>query len=757
MIGLQVSLLVFSLVAPIGAIAADPDPSEPPPSEEPSASQPPEPSTPAAPQPTATPDPEPSAEPAPDPTAEPAPPSPEPSPTPTPAATSPLIVTFAAGVSAADQAAAIDAAGATSTDTIAALRMHAIDASATARDALVTDPRIARVEPDRSRATEADPDDAGYASQWSLPRIGWDQVHGSSVSGSATVAILDTGVDGWHADLSESLVAGTSFVGSSATDDPNGHGTAMAGIVAASTNNGTGIAGVAWDGVSIMPVSVLGADGTGRDSDVIEGLVWAADHGADVALMAFSATGYSSALQSAADYAWSRGMVLVAATGNDGSSSASFPAGDRGVVGVSNTNQSDALNASSNYGDATFIAAPGTGILTLAPGGDTTTVSGTSAAAAHVAAAAAVLRAADGSLSNGVVVGRLARTADAAGTAAETGNGRLNLARAFGDISTEAVQPAGAAPVADGGPFVGPYVAAGNTDVTGTVTSSAAGNPPISAATVVCTAGCSDSATTDASGAYSVKVNYSGNSATVTLTASKPGFTSQSITRPISNNIDEVFNFTLTPANIAPSVDLNGGAAGIDTTATFTEDAGPTAIAPIAVVTDDGPNLASATITLTNRPDGNAVESLAADTTGTSVTATYTAGTGVLSLTGTDTLANYQQVIRSVTYNNTSQNPNTTDRSVTFIVSDGSLNSATATGTVSVARVNDPPVVHVSGDFAAVAEGTTRGYSYTITDPDTALGSITVTELCGSGATRTDTPTADHFECTFLDGPGSST
>ena len=134
----------------------------------------------------------------------------------------------------------------------------------------------------------------------------------------------------------------------------------MAGIVAASTDNGIGIAGVGFDGVSIMPVSVLGADGTGRDSDVIEGLVWAADHGADVALMAFSAPSYSSALQAAVDYAWSKGMVLVAATGNDGSSSAAFPAGDRGVIGVSNTDPSDALNASSNYGAATFLAAPGT-------------------------------------------------------------------------------------------------------------------------------------------------------------------------------------------------------------------------------------------------------------------------------------------------------------------------------------------------------------------------------------------------------------
>src|SRR4029078_7100981 len=154
----------------------------------------------------------------------------------------------------------------------------------------------------------------------------------------------DTDVAACQRDLAVKLVSGTSLVGTSATTDPNGHGTAMAGIVAAAADNGIGIAGIGYSGLSLMPVSVLGADGTGRDSDVIEGLVWATDHGADVALMAFSASGYSAALQAAGDYAWSKGVVRVDATGNDGSSSAAFPAGYRGVVGVSNTDQSDTLN-----------------------------------------------------------------------------------------------------------------------------------------------------------------------------------------------------------------------------------------------------------------------------------------------------------------------------------------------------------------------------------------------------------------------------
>src|SRR6266550_3844442 len=496
LIGLQVALLVFSLVAPIGTLAADPSPQ---PSDSPTASTAPDPTPAPTPDPTATPDPtpaptpdatptptpEPTVAPTPEPTVAPTPePTATPAPTSTPAPTKPYVVTFIPGTSATDQSAAIAAAGAIDVDVIPVLRIHAVSASDAALSALQADSRVSAVEADRSRAAEAAPNDTSYADQWGLAKIGWDQVYGMPLADSAVVAVLDTGVDASQPELAGKLVAGTSLLGTSANTDPNGHGTAMAGIVAANTNNGSGIAGIGYAGVMVMPITVLGADGLGRDSDVIEGLVWAADHGADVALMAFSASGYSSALQAAVDYAWSKGVILVAATGNDGSSTPAFPAGDHGVVGVSNTDQNDGLNASSNYGADTFLAAPGTDIVSIVPGGGTSTFTGTSASAAHVAAAAALLRAQDGSLSNGVVVGRLARTADAAGTAAETGNGRLNLARAFADTSTAAVTPAGAAPVGSGGPFVGPYVIAasstwnGNTSTDWSVASNWTGGVP---------------------------------------------------------------------------------------------------------------------------------------------------------------------------------------------------------------------------------------------------------------------------------------
>src|SRR5437016_3513842 len=209
-----------------------------------------------------------------------------------------------------------------------------------------------------------------------------------------------------------------------------------------------------------MPVTVLDANGLGQDSDVIAGVIWAADHGADVIVMAFSNPGFSQNLQDALDSAWSKKVVLVAATGNEAVSTPTFPAGDRGVMGVSGTDPNDALAPFSNSGPSVFIAAPATDIQTTTTGDAYTVISGTSASAAIVAGAAAFMKAVDPTLSNGVIVGRLARMAEPAGTQDQTGNGRINMARALADTGTDFIQPAGAPPVSAGGPFVGPYVAA---------------------------------------------------------------------------------------------------------------------------------------------------------------------------------------------------------------------------------------------------------------------------------------------------------
>src|SRR5829696_5057627 len=370
------------------------------------------------------------------------------------------IVTFEAGVSSGDQAAALALVGAVEVSAIDALRMHVVTVpDAAAASTLEADSTVARVEADAVRAAGAAPSDTRYADQWALPQIGWDAARDAvTPAGSATVAILDTGVDASHPDLDANLVAGTSILaGGDSTTDPNGHGTEVAGIVAAETDNGAGVAGVGYAGVKVMPVTVLGADGTGQDSDIIEGVVWAADHGADVILMSFSNPGYSASLQAAVDYAWSKNVVLVAATGNGGSSEPSYPAGDTGVIGVASTDAGDALSLSSNYGAGTFLAAPGESILTTTAGGGYGVVSGTSASAAIVAGSAALLRASSFGASNGVIASRLAKTAAPAGSVDQTGNGRVDLGRAILDTSDDSVQPLGAP---GGGPFIGPYVAA---------------------------------------------------------------------------------------------------------------------------------------------------------------------------------------------------------------------------------------------------------------------------------------------------------
>ena len=468
---LQLIVFVTYVFGPTATLAEDPTP-EPSPTE----SSAPEATPEATPEPTAEPSEPPASEPPA--TEPPAEPTAEP---PSAPAGDPVsyLVTFASGTSETRQLEILAAAGATDVEAIPqlALRSVLLDSASFSDqlDALRAAPEVVRVEADRIRDVEAAPTDSSYADQWSLPHIGWEELYGSAaIAGSSTVAILDTGVDASHPDLDGVVLPGWSALpGANPLTDPNGHGTSMAGIVAAETDNAFGVAGTAYAGVSVLPITVLGADGTGQDSDIIAGVVHAADADADVILMAFSNPGFSTALQAAIDYAWDSGSVLVAATGNDGVSSATFPAGDRGVIGVTSTDASDTLAESANHGPAAFLAAPGVDILTTTsfdlataqPGDEVATISGTSAAAAAVAGAAALLVANEPELSNGVVVSRLARTADAAGDPADTGNGRLNLARAMADASLEELQPAGVAPLGDGGPFVGPYEVQGTASV----------------------------------------------------------------------------------------------------------------------------------------------------------------------------------------------------------------------------------------------------------------------------------------------------
>jgi len=375
---------------------------------------------------------------------------------------------------------AIASVGGKKHSAIRRLHMHVVtvpqNRAATVLNLLKQDARIASVELDQTRHINATPDDPAYNTQWALPKIAWDQVFNQvSIPGTATLAILDTGVQ--SSDVA--MVAGWSAFGSDPSQDPNGHGTSLASIAAATTNNNIGIAGVAYSGVSIMPVQVIGADGTGQDSDIVSGVTWAVDNGANVILMAFSDAGTSTALQDAVNYAWNHGVVVVAAAGNDGSTSPTYPAGDANVVGVGATDQNDAMWSGSNISQSVFLTAPGVEIAAETAGGTLVSITGTSASAAIVAAAAALLKAHDTNATPGMIVNRLAINADPVGMA----NGRLNLARALVDTSTTEIAPVGAQ---GGGPLVGPYTIAANRKITVTIAGNSKGSVTSSPAGINC-------------------------------------------------------------------------------------------------------------------------------------------------------------------------------------------------------------------------------------------------------------------------------
>lgn len=230
--------------------------------------------------------------------------------------------------------------------------------------------------------------------QWSLDVIRAEDAGSVSSGSGEVVAVIDSGVDGTHPDLASAIVVGTNTRSSrgdysSPAIDQNGHGTHVAGIIAAESGNGVGIAGVAPK-ASIMPVKVLDKDGTGWMADVIDGIVWAADNGADVINMSLGGPDADFSAPAVA-YAQSKGVVVVAAAGNEGSGEASYPAALPGVLSVAAVVESESVATYSNWGSTIDIAAPGSHIVSTVPGGYES-MSGTSMAAPHVAAVAAMVK-----------------------------------------------------------------------------------------------------------------------------------------------------------------------------------------------------------------------------------------------------------------------------------------------------------------------------------------------------------------------------
>jgi hypothetical protein len=304
-----------------------------------------------------------------------------------------LLVRFRAGTPQAEMEAVAARAGGTLAGEISQLGLHVVAVPpARTEEALASlsaESSVDSVERDVFlRGLDTVPNDALWSTQWGPRLVGapraWDSTRGAT---GVIIAVLDTGVDALHPDLVGATVAGRDFVNDDLDpSDDEGHGTGVAGVIAARTNNVEGLAGVCW-ACSLMPVKVLDSTGSGKTSTIAAGIVWAADHGAQILNMSFGGPATTSALSGAVAYAAGRGAVLAAAAGNSGVDTPSFPAAHSEVIGVAATDEVDDLYGWSNRGDWVRVSAPG---CNTAPrlGGGYVEFCGTSSAAPVVAAIA---------------------------------------------------------------------------------------------------------------------------------------------------------------------------------------------------------------------------------------------------------------------------------------------------------------------------------------------------------------------------------
>lgn len=290
------------------------------------------------------------------------------------------------------------------------------------------------------------PNDTQFANQYHLQIIGapeaWEFGRGSS---SETIAIIDSGADTTHLDLASRLIVAPSIDiidgNSDVSDTPSGsgHGTRVAATAAAITNNGIHCAGVDWYS-SILPIRVLtGAEAIGTSADIESGIRRAIALKATVINLSlgFSGSTTDALIESRLQEAWNAGIIVVAATGNDGGRYVIYPASSSYAIGVGSSTSSDARSSFSSYGaypgmTGVDVVAPGSAIVTLTQNGAVTTTSGTSFATPIVSAAASIVRAARPGITPAQFLQLLRSTAkdiENAGFDEYTGAGRIDLAR----------------------------------------------------------------------------------------------------------------------------------------------------------------------------------------------------------------------------------------------------------------------------------------------------------------------------------------
>ncbi|MFY9588251.1 MAG: S8 family serine peptidase [Actinomycetota bacterium] len=281
--------------------------------------------------------------------------------------------------------------------------------------------------------------------QWGLTKVRADQAWSASKGSGVTIAILDSGIDLTHPDLKNKIVSHVTCIETCTAggDDDNGHGSHVAGIAAASTSNGIGIAGVA-PAAKLMSVKVVGANGSGSCADIDLGVRWATDHGADVINMSFGpdlTIDLLCGLQDAAEYAWSKGVVVVVAAGNNGLINLY---GSDSLIVVGATGPNDEPASYSNSGADIYApggnrrsapCSPDNCVYSTWKDGGYASIEGTSMATPHISGIAALLLARG--YKNTQILPRLRSTADDV-----DGILRVNAARAVGSVAgTKTTKP----------------------------------------------------------------------------------------------------------------------------------------------------------------------------------------------------------------------------------------------------------------------------------------------------------------------------
>jgi len=377
-----------------------------------------------------------------------------------------VLVRFKDGVPADMAAAALDRLHATRIRTLYHSDVELWQVPAGSEPAAVrqlnADSLVEYAEPNYVYRAVGAPNDPHFNKQWAHARIqseaAWNISTGST---SITIAIIDTGIDEGHPDLASKIVAGYDFwANDSSPHDENGHGTHCAGIAAAVTNNGVGVAGMDWN-ARIMPIRVLNNEGSGYNSDITEGITWAYQHGARVLSLSLGGPSYSQSMQNAVNSAHAAGSLVVAAMGNerDEGNPTSYPAAYNHVMAVAATAPDDTYSYFSQYGSHCDIAAPGgemgylhdpDGIYSTMPtysvymntegfSQNYDYVHGTSQATPHVAGLAALVWSAAPTLTPDQVQNTIQSTAvdlGASGWDPDYGHGRINALAALQSVAT---------------------------------------------------------------------------------------------------------------------------------------------------------------------------------------------------------------------------------------------------------------------------------------------------------------------------------